>query len=97
MVLPTVVNDMGNIQLSPEELEAMMDRAAKRGAHAALKELGLHDDNAPQDIDELRGLLSSWRETRKAVWSTIVKITTTAILIFIAGAVWMSFKDKVGQ
>jgi hypothetical protein len=91
------VNDMGNIQLSPEELEAMMDRAAKRGAHAALKELGLHDDNAPQDIDELRGLLSSWRETRKAIWSTIVKITTTAILIFITGAVWMSFKDKVGQ
>lgn len=97
MVLQDVVNDMGNIQLTPEELEAMMDRAAKRGAHAALKELGLHDDNAPQDIDELRGLLSSWRETRKAVWSTIVKITTTAILIFIAGAVWMSFKDKVGQ
>ena len=88
---------MGNIQLSPEELEAMMDRAAKRGAHAALRELGLHDDNAPQDIDELRGLLSSWRETRKAVWSTVVKMTTTAILIFIAGAVWMSFKDKVGQ
>ena len=81
MVLPEVVTDMGNIQLSPEELEAMMDRAAKRGAYAALKELGLHDDHAPQDIDELRGLLSAWR----------------AFLIFIAGAVWMSFKVKVGQ
>lgn len=88
---------MGNVQLSPEELEAMLDRAAKRGAHAALRELGLHDDNAPQDIDELRGLLSSWRETRRAIWSTTVKMVTTATLIFIAGAVWMSFKDKVGQ
>lgn len=88
---------MGSIQLSPEELEAMLDRAAKRGAHAALKELGLHDDNAPQDIDELRGLLVSWRDTRKAIWSTVVKTATTAVLIFIAGAVWMSFKDKVGQ
>lgn len=92
-----VVTEMGNVQLTSEELEAMLDRAAKRGAHAALKELGLHDDNAPQDIDELRGLLSSWRETRKAVWFTVVKIATTATLIFIAGAVWMSFKDKVGH
>lgn len=97
MVLSEVVNAMGNIQLSPEELEAMLDRAAKRGAYAALKELGLHDDHAPQDIDELRGLLSSWRETRKAIWSTVVRISTTAFLIFIAGAVWMSFKVKVGQ
>jgi len=89
--------DMGNVQLTSAELEAMLDRAAKRGAHAALKEMGLHDDNAPQDIDELRGLLSSWRETRSAIWSTIVKVATTATLIFIAGAVWMSFKDKVGH
>lgn len=88
---------MGNVQLTSEELEAMLDRAAKRGAQAALRELGLHDDNAPQDIDELRGLLSSWRETRRAIWSTVVKVATTATLIFIAGAVWMSFKDKVGQ
>jgi len=88
---------MGDVKLTSEELEAMLDRAAKRGAHAALRELGLHDDSAPQDIEELRGLLSSWRETRKAVWTTIVKIATTALLIFISGAVWMSFKDKLGQ
>jgi len=88
---------MGSVQLTPEELQDMLDHAAKRGAHAALQELGLHDDTAPQDINELRSLLSSWRETRGAVWSTIVKVTTAAILLFICGAVWMSFKDKVGQ
>ena len=89
--------DMGNVQLTSAELEAMLDRAAKRGAHAALKEMGLHDDDPPLDIDELRGLLSSWWETRSAISSTIVKVATTATLIFIAGAVWMSFKDKVGH
>ena len=88
---------MGNVQMTPEELEELLDRAAKRGAHAALKELGLHDDNAPHDLDELRALLSSWRETRKAIWSTMIKMATTAVLLFIAGAVWVSFKDKVGQ
>jgi 2-iminoacetate synthase ThiH len=88
---------MGNVQLTPEELEAMLDRAAKKGARAALEELGLHDENAPKDLDELRGLLSAWRETRTTMWQTIVRIVTGGVLMFIAAAVWMSVKDKVGQ
>lgn len=88
---------MSNVQLTHEELEAMLDRAAKRGARAALQELGLHDENAPRDLDELRGLLSAWRDTRATMWQTAVKITTTGTLMFIAAALWMSFKHKVGQ
>lgn len=88
---------MGNVQLTPEELEAMLDRAAKKGARAALEELGLHDENAPKDLDELRGLLSAWRETRTTMWQTIVRIATGGVLLFIAASVWMSVKDKVGQ
>ena len=88
---------MGNVQMTPEELEAMMDRAAKRGARAALQELGLHDEHAPRDLDELRGLLSAWRETRTTMWQTAVRIATTGVLMFVAAAVWMSFKDNVGQ
>ena len=88
---------MSNVQLTHEELEAMLDRAAKRGARAALQELGLHDENAPRDIDELRGLLSAWRDTRSTMWQTAVRIITTGTLMFIAAALWMSFKDRVGQ
>lgn len=64
----------------------MLDRAAKRGARAALQELGLHDENAPRDLDELRGLLSAWRDTRATMWQTAVKIITTGTLLFIAAA-----------
>jgi 2-iminoacetate synthase ThiH len=88
---------MGNVQLSHEELEEMLDRAAKRGARAALTELGLHDESAPRDLDELRGLLSAWRDTRKTMWQTVVRIATGGILMFIAAAVWVSVQDKVGQ
>jgi 2-iminoacetate synthase ThiH len=88
---------MGNVQLTHEELEAMLDRAAKRGARAALQELGLHDENAPRDLDELRGLLSAWRDTRSTMWQTAVKIITTGTLMFMMAALWMSFKDRVGQ
>ena len=88
---------MSNVQLTHEELEAMLDRAAKRGARAALQELRRHDENAPRDLDELRGLLSAWRDTLSTMWQTVVKIVTTGTLMFIAAALWMSFKDKVGQ
>lgn len=88
---------MGSVQLTHEELEAMLDRAAKRGARMALEELGLHDDNAPKDLEELRDILSAWRETRKAVWSTVIKMITTALLGFIAFAVWAYTKDQVGS
>ena len=78
-----------SINLTPEELEAMLDRAARRGAKEALRSLGLHDEDAHNDIREVRDLLSTWRETRKSIWNTFVKITTVAILSFIATAVYM--------
>jgi len=88
---------MGNVNMTPEEFEAMLDRAAKKGARAALEELGLHDQNAEKDLEEIRNLLSSWRDTKKAIWSTIVKVTTVAVLTFIAGAVGFYVKNNAGQ
>jgi hypothetical protein len=81
---------MSEVKLSPEELEDMLDRAARRGAKEALRSIGLLDDDAHKDILEMRSLLEAWRDTRKSVWSTLVKISTVGILTFIAGAVWMT-------
>ena len=84
---------MSELKLSHEELEAMLDRAAKRGAKEALASIGLLDENAHKDIADMRSLLDAWRETRMGVWGTVVKVSTTALLMFIAGAVWM-YVDK---
>ena len=81
---------MSDIKLSPEELEEMLDNAARRGAKQALRSIGLLDDDAQRDIIEMRSLLEAWRDTRKSFWSTVVKLTTVALLTFIAGAVWMT-------
>ena len=81
---------MSELKLSSEELEAMLDRSAKR----ALESIGLTDDNAAKDLQELRSLLDAWRDTRKSIWNTTVKILTVATLTFIAGAVWMSFNGE---
>lgn len=81
---------MADIKLSSEEVEEMLDNAARRGAKEALRSIGLLDDDAAKDIIEMRSLLEAWRDTRKSIWSTLVKLTTVGILTFIAGAVWMT-------
>ena len=85
---------MSELKLTPDELEAMLDRSARRGSKAALEAVGLCDENAADDIREIRSLLDSWRDTRKSIWNTTVRIATVAFLTFIAGAVWMSFNGE---
>ena len=81
---------MADVKLTTEELEDMMDRAARRGAKEALRSIGLLDDDAIKDIVEMRSLLEAWRDTRRSIWSTVVKLSTVGLLTFIAGAVWMT-------
>jgi|TARA_R110000782_G_scaffold154666_2_gene246985 hypothetical protein len=85
---------MSDLKISPEELENMLDRSARRGSKAALEAVGLCDENAADDIRQIRSLLDSWKETRKSIWNTTVKIATVALLTFIAGAVWMTFNGE---
>ena len=81
---------MSEVNLSPEELEEMLDRAARRGAKEALRSIGLLDNDAHRDISEMRSLLEAWRDTRKSIWITTIRLVTVAVLTFIAGAVWMT-------
>ncbi len=84
---------MGQTIITPEELEEMLDRAARKGAKQALASIGLLDDSAQKDIVEMRSLLEAWRDTRRSIWTTAIKVTTVAVLTFIAGAVYMTM-DK---
>lgn len=65
---------------SDEEIEAIIQRTAKVAAKEALRDVGLQDDNAIHDLKELRDLLDSWREIRKSVAHTVIKIITMTVL-----------------
>jgi len=78
--------------MSPEVIEQMIARAAQQGAKAALESIGLNDENAGQDMKELRNLLDAWRSTKKTVWSQIVKAMTMAVLGAIAAGAFLQFK-----
>ena len=81
---------MNDITLTLEQIEEMLDKAARRGAKEALRSIGLLDDDAQKDIIEMRNLIEAWRDTRRSIRSTVVKLTTVGVLTFIAGAVWMT-------
>jgi len=52
---------MSDIKLTPEEIETMLDNAARRGAKEALRSIGLLDNDAQKDILEMRNLIEAWR------------------------------------
>jgi 2-iminoacetate synthase ThiH len=83
------------LQLSEAELEAIIDRAAKRGAKEALSNLGLHDEKAAADVRDMRDLISAWRNTRREAVRTVVKVITTGTLLFIGAAIWLNVKTRL--
>ncbi len=77
--------------LTPEQLETLLESAAERGAKKALERVGLHDEEAPGDVRDLRGLLDAWRTVRTSILSTVGKAIAVAILAALAfksGAYW---------
>jgi hypothetical protein len=62
-------------------LRALIEEASEVGAERALELLGLKDENARRDMDDLRELLRAWRDAKKSAWNAIV---TWAVRIFLA-------------
>lgn len=54
----------------------------------ALKEIGLHDDDAPSDVRDLRGLLRTYKQAQSTILKTVLTFITLGILGLISlGAV----------
>ena len=69
-------------------LRALAEDASQAGASRALGALGLGDATARRDMDELRELLSAWRDAKKsarqAVVSWMVRVFLALLLIGLA-------------
>jgi hypothetical protein len=69
-------------------LRALVEEASQAGATRALGALGLDDPRARRDMDDLRELLSAWRDAkrsaRQAVVSWAVRVCLALLLIGLA-------------
>jgi uncharacterized membrane protein YjgN (DUF898 family) len=79
--------------MTEQELELLIHKAAQEGAKAALKEVGLSDEEAYDDVKELRSLLDSWRATKTTVGQTIARMVTTALLTALAVGIYMGWGE----
>lgn len=78
--------------MDEKQIEAMLERAAKKGAKEALESIGLHDEKAVHDVVELRGLLDAWRGAKKTVWRTVTQALTMAFLGALAAGTFIQLK-----
>jgi hypothetical protein len=69
-------------------LRAIVEESSELGANRVLDRLGLDDDRAQHDLDELRELLAAWRAAKasasKAVIEWLVRGVMAVLLIGIA-------------
>ena len=80
--------------MTPSEVEEMMEVAAEKGARRALERIGLHDDDAGRDINDLRTLIDGWRETKRTVTQAVTKWITMGLLGALALGAWHQFGGK---
>ena len=87
----TRLNGSGVDIMTETELERIIHQAAQEGAKAALKEIGLSDEHAYDDVRELRSLLETWKTTKQTIGTTIARLVTTAILTALALGIYMGW------
>jgi sugar phosphate isomerase/epimerase len=86
MDVPTERRKM--VSIPQEEFEAMLERAAQRGAKHALHGVGLDGEDAAHDIRELRNLLDAFNEAKKTAGLTIIKMMVTGfVMVMLAGTI----------
>jgi 2-iminoacetate synthase ThiH len=81
------------VELTPVQLEEMLERAAQKGAKEALHSIGLHDDKSADDVRELRSLLQMFRQMKTTAINTFVRALVMAIL----GLIMIGFYVKYGK
>ncbi len=79
-------------------LRAIVEESSEVGAARALAKLGLGDDGAQGDIDELRELLGAWRDAKASAWKAAIEWAVRGVLalLLIGIAVRLGFGEMLG-
>jgi hypothetical protein len=60
--------------------ESALRKIIREEMKSALKEVGLHDEEAGDDVRDLRSLITDWRGIKKTVLNTLAKAGTVFVL-----------------
>lgn len=80
------------VRMPEAEFEAMLARAAEKGAKRALADVGLDGDEAALDIRDLRSLLDCIRFVRRTAVQTAVRLITTGLMLALLAGIAIKLK-----
>lgn len=80
-------------------LKALMEEASEAGACRALASLGLSDERARRDMDELRELLSTWRDVKRSAWRSVAAwIVRVLLAMLVVGMAYrLNLQTLIGK
>jgi hypothetical protein len=76
--------------------ESVLRKAIREEMKSVLKEIGLHDDDAGDDVRDLRVLIRDWREMKKAIWQTVARWGTMIVLGLLTLGAWTKINGGDG-
>ena len=82
----------GFVRMPDAEFEAMLSRAAEKGAKRALADVGLDGEEAALDIRDLRSLLDCIRLVRRTAMQTAVRMITTGVMLALLAGIAIKLK-----
>ena len=64
---------------------------------SVLKEVGLHDDDAGNDVRDLRSLITDWRGIKKTIFQTVARWGTLIVLGILTLGAWSKLNGGGGD
>jgi hypothetical protein len=68
--------------------ETALRQIIREEMKSVLKEVGLHDDDAGNDVRDLRSLITDWRGMKNIVWQTVARAGTMFVLGLLMLGAW---------
>ena len=68
--------------------EGTLRQVIREEMKSVLKEIGLHDDDAGNDVRDLRSLITDWRGMKKTIWQTVARAGTMFVLGLLMLGAW---------
>lgn len=75
-----------------EMYRAMLEKAAEDGAKKALAAIGLHDEDAANDVHDLRQVMADWRAMKRGVLTALGNTIVLGLLALIGTGLWWHFR-----
>ena len=71
-----------------DETKRLVLEAAEDGARKALAGVGLHDEDAADDVRDLRSLMADWRTVKRGVFTSMANALVLGLIGAIATGIW---------